>query len=59
MKTVSEYINYDLYIERIAKQAQALMSNETIIKMLNGCESEEEKMTKLAIASMVALSKNI
>lgn len=59
METISEYINYDLYIERIAKQAQALMSNETIIKMLNGCESKEEKMTKLAIASMVVLSKNI
>lgn len=59
MKTISEYINRDLFIEMLSKQAQALMSNETIIKMLNGCESEEEKMTKLAIASMVALSKNI
>lgn len=59
MKTISEYINKDLFIEMLSKQAQVLMSNEIALGMLNECKSEEEKRIKLAIMSMVALGKNI
>lgn len=44
-------------INLMGRQAQELMKNETVVAMLNNCTTEEDKLQKLAIASMWALVK--
>lgn len=44
-------------INLIGRQAQELMKDEIVLGMLAECTTEEEKLQKLAIASMWALVK--
>lgn len=47
----------DAMINLLGRQAQILMNDEIVLGMLAECTTEEEKLEKLAIASMWALIK--
>lgn len=41
----------------ITAQAEELLKSEEVIQMLNNCTSDDERLMKLAIASVYALAK--
>lgn len=57
LKLLVKQMKADSIVDLITAQAEELLKSDIVKKMLDNCTTEEEKLMKLAVASVYSLVK--